>query len=191
MCPYRYNRHVRQFAYTVGIFLACVVPIFGQLQFEVASIKQADVAAHPSDSLYTDRSAGLHVENYPLRSIILCAFDLRDFQLQGGPGWIEGERYDILAKVAQISAVDASEERLSDEQQRDRELFGNDFAHCWPVGSVLVTYHETKELHGIRRPTAGRKRVKAEARSQTGRIRLPRRTWPQPGFADNDAHVCK
>ena len=35
-----------------------------------------------------------------LRLMIIWAYDLRDFQLSGGPAWINNLRYDVLAKTA-------------------------------------------------------------------------------------------
>jgi uncharacterized protein (TIGR03435 family) len=115
--------------------------MFSQLQFEVASIKPAGIADPASDSLYTDPSAGLHVVNFPLKAIILFAFDLRDFQLLGGPGWIEAERYNISAKVARDgSAAEGSDEQRRDHEFRERirSLLANRFA--------LLTHRETRDL---------------------------------------------
>ena len=132
---------MRRITHIAWILLACCAPTLAQLQFEVASIKPADVADQTSDSLYTDRSAGLHTVNFPLKAIILFAFDIRDFQLLGTPGWVEGERYNISAKVAQ----DGSAAEVSGEQQRDRE-FRERIRSLLASRFSLATHHETKNL---------------------------------------------
>jgi|GEM_PF-2072076 len=38
-------------------------------------------------------------ENMPLRSLIVTAYRIRDFQLSGVPGWVESAKYDIAAKA--------------------------------------------------------------------------------------------
>ncbi len=40
----------------------------------------------------------MRVSNAPIRMLITFAYDIRDFQLAGGPSWMNTERYDILAK---------------------------------------------------------------------------------------------
>lgn len=115
-----------------GLFLALVNPAFSQLQFDVASVNPSEPGSQVSNSLYTDRSGGLHVENYALRGIILFAYDLRDFELIGAPGWIDTTRYDIVAKTATP--------QTGDEQFRERirSLLASRFG--------LVVHHETRQL---------------------------------------------
>lgn len=35
-----------------------------------------------------------------LRLMILWAYDIRDFQLSGGPAWTASDRHDVMAKTA-------------------------------------------------------------------------------------------
>jgi len=37
--------------------------------------------------------------NLALRRLILIAYDIRDYQIAGAPGWIESEHYDVQAKA--------------------------------------------------------------------------------------------
>src|SRR3569833_4343543 len=72
---------------------------FSELHFDVASVRASNPDSDASESLYTDHSGSLHTENYPLRGIILFAYDLRDFELLDAPGWIDTARCDILART--------------------------------------------------------------------------------------------
>ncbi len=66
--------------------------------FEVASVKRNGNT--PSGRMNFQTSAGrLTVENMPLRLLIQRAYDVRSFQITGGPAWIDSERYDIAAKA--------------------------------------------------------------------------------------------
>jgi len=114
--------------------------------FEVASIKPADPNAH-GDSLNMGRAGDLNATNVPLRHVIEFAFDIREFQLSGGPGWIGTERYDIIAKTERgESAAEMPDPRsMTDEQrkvlggqlrERVRSLLADRFG--------LVVHHETK-----------------------------------------------
>lgn len=113
----------------IGLFLSTASPVLSQLQFDVASIRLPDSASPASNSLYTDRSGGLHVENYPLRGIILFACDLRDFELTGAPGWIDATCYDIVAKTESPQTGD------DQFRERVRSLLASRFG--------LVVHHET------------------------------------------------
>lgn len=44
------------------------------------------------------------ITNGTLRDIIETAYNVRDFQIPGGPGWLNSERYDISARSAADSA---------------------------------------------------------------------------------------
>jgi uncharacterized protein (TIGR03435 family) len=116
----------------IGLLLSIASPVFSQLQFDVASVKPSDPASHVSNSLYTDRAGGLHVENYPLRGIILFAYDLRDFELTGAPGWIDTAYYDIVAKTESPQTGD------DPFRERVRSLLASRFG--------LVVHHETREM---------------------------------------------
>jgi uncharacterized protein (TIGR03435 family) len=67
--------------------------------FEVASVKRN--SSTPSGRMVFQASAGgrLTAENMPLRLLIQRAYDVRPFQISGGPSWIDAERYDIVAKA--------------------------------------------------------------------------------------------
>jgi bla regulator protein BlaR1 len=65
-------------------------------EFEVASIKPSDPAARggsiqPGGQRFT-------ASNMPLVGLICFAWDVRDDQLSGVPGWILSQRYDVVAK---------------------------------------------------------------------------------------------
>jgi len=84
--------------------------------FEVASIK-------PNRSRDTLRGAewppGRYTAtNQPIKALIEFAYDLRDFQLSGGPSWIASERYDVDAKVDDSRAAEVK--KLSFWRRRDQ-----------------------------------------------------------------------
>src|SRR3974377_2113833 len=68
--------------------------------FEVASIKR-NVSGEGRMMLQPLQPGGrFNAVNVPLRQIILRAYRLQDFQLEGLPGWAASERYDTTAKAA-------------------------------------------------------------------------------------------
>ena len=66
------------------------------LTFEVASIKPSAPDGRGS-MIRMMPGGGLTVTNATLRMLLTLAYDVRDFQISGGPGWIGSERYDINA----------------------------------------------------------------------------------------------
>jgi bla regulator protein blaR1 len=65
--------------------------------FEVASVRRDD-PLNPGTSIHFQPGGGIKIAGASLRSLILFAYDLRDFQLSGTKGWMNSERYVILAK---------------------------------------------------------------------------------------------
>jgi uncharacterized protein (TIGR03435 family) len=109
------------------------------LAFETASVK-------PNKSGDEDRyiridpdGGGFTAVNMQLRALITFAYQIRSFQLEGGPDWIASDRFDILAKperaVAATGAFFNGQEPL---RMMLRTLLADRFK--------LVMHRETKEL---------------------------------------------
>src|SRR6185312_10232793 len=79
-----------------------VCPIEAQSQdaapaFEVASVKPAKPGASGSSNLFDD-SGNFTAQNSTLKSMMQFAYDVRAFQILGGPPWIDRDAFDIVAK---------------------------------------------------------------------------------------------
>src|SRR5581483_7131804 len=93
-------------------FCLCILlatPALGQ-QFEVVSIKPNNSMSYNSQSR-TDQGM-MNGTNISLRSLILRAYDIKDYQLEG-PDWLGSERFDISAKIPDSVSADS----------RDREKY--------------------------------------------------------------------
>jgi bla regulator protein BlaR1 len=66
-------------------------------QFEVASVKPADPNGRGQFQYLPGGTVVIRNVTVPL--LIQQAFDVRDFQISGGPGWLNSLRYDITAKT--------------------------------------------------------------------------------------------
>jgi uncharacterized protein (TIGR03435 family) len=66
--------------------------------FEVASVRPAVYGSNPRSIQY---SAGgrFTASNVPLRALIEEAYAIRDFQVSGGPDWVNRDQFDIAAKA--------------------------------------------------------------------------------------------
>jgi uncharacterized protein (TIGR03435 family) len=103
-----------------------------QAQIQQAIVKHSAAVGSPSVSM---RPRELLVKNTTLRSLIRMAYQLHDFQITGGPAWIDSDRYDLAVKM------DATWTRESQEQM------------LWPALQALLKesfklkfHRETKEL---------------------------------------------
>jgi bla regulator protein blaR1 len=82
--------------------------------FEVATIKPSD-PSNPRMGIQIAPGGRFTTSGITLKFLIGFAYDVRDFQVSGGPGWVNSDKYDIVAKAA--DEPDAGELRkLTDDQ---------------------------------------------------------------------------
>lgn len=113
------------FALSVGCLGALwPIAVFAQTPspgpvFDVASIKPAPPDARGTSLLFQPPN-GLKMKNAPVRMLIAFAYDVRDFQISGGPGWVSTERFDILANAGESPGAEkaADDIRQATDSQR-------------------------------------------------------------------------
>jgi uncharacterized protein (TIGR03435 family) len=79
-------------------FLLLLPCAFGQApgpSFEIASVK---VAVEPGPYHWDISPVALRMRNINLKQLVLTAYQVQDFQVDGGGGWTESERFDIDGK---------------------------------------------------------------------------------------------
>jgi uncharacterized protein (TIGR03435 family) len=82
---------------TRTILLLCLAHSLAGQSFEVASIKP-----HPgmvSRSGLSFKGTRVTVETMNMESLLAFAYDLKGFQITGGPEWVKSEHWDITAKA--------------------------------------------------------------------------------------------
>jgi len=124
-------------------------------EFEVASIKPASPANRAID-LRNLPGGKIIVTQYTLGLLIQFAFDVQHYQVVGGPGWIETDRFDITAIPPASSAASQANppsprSPLSDEQRAMLqsllvERFGLKYHIEDRDGSVYLLTRGTKPL---------------------------------------------
>jgi uncharacterized protein (TIGR03435 family) len=89
------------------------------------------------------------VTNATLRILLTLAFDVRDFQISGGPGWIGSERYDINAKAersASSESVPEDPRKMTDDQRKtNQEQMRQRLQALLAERFQLAIHRETKE----------------------------------------------
>jgi uncharacterized protein (TIGR03435 family) len=88
----------------IVLIVAVAIPVLSQASdsarpsFEVASIKPNNSASRDSNT--STRDGGyLSATNVTLKLFIMQSYGLQDFQISGGPDWINAERFDIQARA--------------------------------------------------------------------------------------------
>ena len=112
-----------------------------QPEFEVASVKP-NTSLGNGVSISTAPGGMLTATNVTLRTLIAFAFDIRDFQLTGGPKWIDTDRYDIVARPAHDDdsrAIAAGSVTRNDLTRARMKALLTDRFH-------LIVHNETREM---------------------------------------------
>lgn len=81
-----------------GPLLVAQTPPADRPTFEAASIKK-NVSGSDNVSVRGQPGGRVSITNNPLRNIIRNAYRLQNFQIVGGPDWINMDRWDIVAKA--------------------------------------------------------------------------------------------
>jgi uncharacterized protein (TIGR03435 family) len=103
-------RSVRPYPSAFAV-LALLTGAFGQIsaqtepRFEVASIKPSPSAAGGT-TVYNPTRERFAADSITTRTLIAFAWDVRVFQVSGGPGWLDSQRYDVVAKPDGDAAVE-------------------------------------------------------------------------------------
>jgi uncharacterized protein (TIGR03435 family) len=66
--------------------------------FEVASVRK-NTSNEGGSFIRMLPGNRLNATNMPVRVLITISYQLQQFQLEGGPSWIDNDRYDITAKI--------------------------------------------------------------------------------------------
>lgn len=67
-------------------------------EFEVASIRQ-NTDGNQNQNIGMAGPGRFRVNNVPVRFMIRFAYNVQDFQISGGPGWMNTDGYDVNAKL--------------------------------------------------------------------------------------------
>lgn len=154
-------RLVKKVALAIAAVLALALPIFmgaitapamhaqstaGSLpSFEVASIKPDPVAADYQGTHIHMGLVGSHYISTGLTAkyLIEVSYGVEDFQVSGGPDWINSDKYNIDAKID--DATFAAWQKLSADQRTD-DLFMQMFQSLLAERFKLKISHQTKDL---------------------------------------------
>jgi uncharacterized protein (TIGR03435 family) len=104
--------------FLIVLLAACTV--FGQTPpaFEVVSIKPSDPLANGTQ-IGVSPGGMFTAKNAPVKALIQQAYEVRDFQIAGGPGWLDTARYDIVGKGDGSGPSEDDLRKMTSEQRND------------------------------------------------------------------------
>lgn len=105
-------------------------------EFDAASIKPAKPGDMRGSTFNFTSGGGLAVTNGTLKDLVESAYDVRDFQIIGGAGWVDSDRYDVTAKSAHGDPGTTT--GITETRQRLQALLSQRF--------MLRVHRETREL---------------------------------------------
>ena len=113
------------------------------LKFEVASIRPSNSADR---RLFLDVQPGgrFIARNFSVKRLIEWAYDIKDFQISGGPGWMGSDLYDISANAENSGNPDKSNLRLQSLLAERFQLVIRREAQDVPVYALVVAKNGPK-----------------------------------------------
>lgn len=107
-------------------------------KFEVASVKKSGPMPQGGFGFGMRPGGRFTVSQMPVSSLITMAYGIQRFQLIGGPGWMNSDRFDINAIAADVPVQPTPPGTPNRMQLLLRSLLKDRFA--------LVVHNETREL---------------------------------------------
>jgi len=140
-----------------------------QRSFEVASVKLGD----PNDHRYSVRSlpgGRVSATKVSLRALIGIYYDVRDFQITGGPSWLGSERFNVEAHADSASFPPPGPAARSQLALMVQSLLADRFK--------LVVHRETRKGQVYELAAAkGSPKLKEVAETQQGVLTIGRGRW--------------
>jgi len=113
-----------------------------QLSYEVASIKPDHTNDSPALMRAMFRNDGLTAEGMTAKFLIGLAYNVKDFQVSGGPSWAESERFAVDAKLG-LSEIETFNKLPPEARIEQRRLM---LQRLLAERFQLKVSHSTKEL---------------------------------------------
>jgi uncharacterized protein (TIGR03435 family) len=105
--------------------------------FEVAAVK-ANRMAHAKDEFKMLPSGLVRIRHASMKDLIQGAWNLEDYAVTGGPGWIDGDYFDVMAKTPPNTPTPMMEHMLQNLLKERFRLQLHTEARVMPVFVMLV-----------------------------------------------------
>jgi uncharacterized protein (TIGR03435 family) len=136
-----------------------------RVSFEVVSVKRSD-SNSAQFKMGSQPGGRFFAENASVQMLIQTAWDVRDHQLAGAPGWLDSDKFTIEAKSAGAAAVPGGLAGVAQMQKMIQSLLADRFK--------LATHRETRQepIYELVVAKGGSKLKPGEARAEGPRAGL-------------------
>jgi uncharacterized protein (TIGR03435 family) len=131
--------------------------------FEVASVK-ANRSGALAQRIQPSPGGRLTVTNVSLRGLVRFAYEVQEFQMDGGPSWFAADRYDVLARAESDPPVSQIRLMLRALLAERFQLRTHSEKRDQPVYAMVVARRDGRLGPGLRKaqtdcnPRRGRRR---------------------------------
>jgi uncharacterized protein (TIGR03435 family) len=122
----------------------------GAPAFEVASIK-SNVSGALRVTIQASPGGRFTAVNAPLRALIRNAYQLQEFELEGGPKWLDSERFDVVARAEGEPAPAQMRMMLRTLLAERFKLQLHSETRALPVYALVMARRDGKTGPGLRR----------------------------------------
>jgi uncharacterized protein (TIGR03435 family) len=165
----------------IGLLRAQTLPPAPAYTYEVVSVKPSDPAAQGM-RIGPGPQNGLRTQNTTTMTLLTFAYDVRNYQITGGPSWVRDQRFDVTftpdkAEIADIQGLSraAAEALFARHRQRLQAVLRDRFGlvlraetHEMPIYSLTVA----KGGHKLITPTGEKKGPSLNTSSDNGAAKM-------------------
>lgn len=160
----------------VTLAILLVTSLLAQKQFEVVSVKPS-APDGPQFRFLLQAGGGVNMSGMTAKQLIAMAYEIRDFQVTGGPAWIDTDHFDIIAKgdgdgrgVLQLTNAERSQMRQN-VRERLRHLLSERFGlqtHQAQKGAAVYALVQAPKGHKLKASDGAAPRTMGDMRLGRG-----------------------
>lgn len=154
-------------------------------EFEVASVKLVDHPVPPHGVSLIIKHGTLTMDAAALRQIIGLAYGMQRVRVEGGPDWLDRDRYDIIAKAGNPEATREEIKEMLQALLSERfKLTFHRETRQRPVYTLAVAKGGSKLPEAKKEEKSG-----VTAGAEAGRLQLTLQKQPMAGLANTLANM--
>ena len=153
--------------------LLALAPVLLSAQsFETASVKPHEAGGPCQSMIEPMTGGGLRVDCVNVKLLIAYAYEVQNYQITGGPSWIDSDRWNIIAKAPSVDKA-LTYENMTDAQRKDsNELIRRRLQALLADQFHLAIRRESREqsVYALTVAKGGPKLKESEDQSKSGLI---------------------
>ena len=129
----------RKAGHYIFFFIVFAATLTAAETFDVASVKPSTGAIDEPRRFTVTPTGSLTATNVTARALIRYAYNVQDFQLAGGPSWLNDDRFDVIAKAPEGTPPDRIRLMLRSVLTDRFKLRVHDETRDAPLFALVVT----------------------------------------------------